>query len=297
MKRYLICALAFLFLVPGFASAHEYDDEDVRRMEGIEIETVVESPINDRESIVDLKESRDFMKHTESRQLNAGYKELTPVELKRSRDKAALGNTYVRYLKQGNFKAAEQILRAINPERIGEVRMYGTRKTVPVKFYQQERGYYCCPAACRGVLSARVSNPPSQNSLASQLGTTSSGTDFSSQIAKVINANIGWTAGSGYELLWAYDANTVFNNIQLDIDAGFAVVANIKSVLPKDGPHIPGYPMEKVRHYVVVCGIDDNKVCISDPASGINGYSEVPRQYWIKKADFMDLIRDRGIVW
>lgn len=237
------------------------------------------------------------MKPNESQKLNAGFQELTPLELKRSREKAALGNTYVRYLKQGKYEAAEQILRAINPERIEEVRMYGTRKKVPVKFYRQERGYYCCPAACRGVLSARVSNPPSQYTLASQLGTTTGGTDFSSRIAKVINENMGWTAGSGYEILWAYDQDTIFNNIQLDIDASFAVVANIKSCHPDYGPHIPGYPFETVRHYVVVCGIDDNKVCISDPASGINNYDQVPRQYWIKRSDFMDLIADRGIVW
>lgn len=114
--------------------------------------------------------------------------------------------------------------------------------TLQIDYQVQQTGYWCGPAATRIALSARIS-PPSQSTLAAQLGTTVNGTDHISQVTGVLNANLGtgWyetkempndpPTQAQRDLLW-YD-------IVLDIDHNYPLVANIVAPPGNQPPATP----------------------------------------------------------
>ncbi|RZS31132.1 peptidase C39-like protein [Herbihabitans rhizosphaerae] len=164
--------------------------------------------------------------------------------------------------------------------------------TLKVDYQVQETGYWCGPAATRIALSARV-GPPSQATLAEQLGTTQNGTDWIGQVTGVLNQNLG----NGYyetkempndppsqqqkELLW--------NDIVLDINNNYPIVANI--VAPP-GNQPPGYPPDQtIYHYFTIIGYDDvnRTVQIADPASFSGN-----QIYWLTFDQLASLIPPKG---
>jgi len=161
-----------------------------------------------------------------------------------------------------------------------------------VDYQVQETGYWCGPAATRCALSARVA-PPSQATLAMELGTHEGGTDHISQIATVLNARID--AGEYFIREMPNDPPTQGQIDQLwadvvdDINNNYAVVANI--VAPP-GNQPPGYPPDQtVYHYFTVIGYDTdyNTVLIADSAS-FNGY----QIYWLNFSQLATLIPPKG---
>ena len=166
-----------------------------------------------------------------------------------------------------------------------------TAKTLQVDFQYQETGYWCGPAATRIALSARVA-PPSQQQLANELPTTTNGTDWIGQVTRVLNNHVGtgWyetkempndppTQGQR-DLLW--------NDIVLDIDNNYPIVANI--VAPASN-HPPGYPNYTIYHYFTVIGYDsaDMTVLIADPA----GFAPTAT-YWLTFNQLATLIPPKG---
>ncbi|WP_329126592.1 C39 family peptidase [Streptomyces sp. NBC_01465] len=164
--------------------------------------------------------------------------------------------------------------------------------TLQIDYQVQQTGYWCGPAATRIALSARIS-PPSQSTLAAQLGTTVNGTDHISQVTGVLNANLGtgWyetkempndpPTQAQRDLLW-YD-------IVLDIDHNYPLVANI--VAPP-GNQPPGYPSDQtIYHYFTVIGYDDanRTVLIADPASFSGN-----QIYWLSFDQLATLIPPKG---
>lgn len=163
---------------------------------------------------------------------------------------------------------------------------------ISVEYQVQETGYWCGPAATRCALSARVA-PPSQATLAMELGTHEGGTDHISQIATVLNARID--AGEYFIREMPNDPPTQGQIDQLwadvvdDINNNYAVVANI--VAPP-GNQPPGYPPDQtVYHYFTVIGYDTdyNTVLIADSAS-FNGY----QIYWLNFSQLATLIPPKG---
>ena len=161
-----------------------------------------------------------------------------------------------------------------------------------VEYQVQETGYWCGPAATRIALSARVA-PPSQATLAAELGTHEGGTDDISQVKGVLNARID--AGEYFTRYMPNDPPTQAQRDQLwadvtaDIDNNYAVVANI--VAPP-GNQPPGYPSDQtVYHYFSVIGYDTdhNTVLIADSAS-FNGY----QIYWLDFGQLATLIPPKG---
>lgn len=167
----------------------------------------------------------------------------------------------------------------------------GVEKVLRFQHQWQQTGYWCGPAATRVAMSVRTSNPPSQATLAAQLGTHTGGTNHISQVSNVLRANLGVP----YEYRempndpptqWQRDQ--LWRDIIADIDAGFAVVANI--VAPP-GNQPPGYPSNQtVYHYIAVVGYDTNynTVLIADSAQFSLGV------YWLNFSQLATLIPPKG---
>lgn len=165
-------------------------------------------------------------------------------------------------------------------------------KVLQVDYQVQETGYWCGPAATRIALSARVS-PPSQATLAAELGTHTGGTDHISQITTVMNNRID--TGTYYTVEMPNDPPTqgqvdkLWADVTDDINNGFAVVANI--VAPP-GNQPPGYPPDQtIYHYFTVIGYnsDESTVLIGDSAS-FSGY----QIYWLTFHQLSTLIPPKG---
>ncbi len=166
----------------------------------------------------------------------------------------------------------------------------GTR-VLDVHWEAQTTSYWCGPTATKMALSARI-RPPSQAALASQLGTTTNGTDWVGQITGVLNADLGasWyvTREMPSDPPTQAQRDLLWNDIVRAIDDGFPIVANI--VAPPTN-HPPGYPNHTIYHYFTVAGYDlpNRRAFIADPAnfSG-NG------QYWLSFDQLATLIPPKG---
>ena len=156
----------------------------------------------------------------------------------------------------------------------------------------QQTGYWCGPAATRVVLSARIS-PPSQQTLANELGTTVNGTDWIGQVTAVLNDDLGGNYYKTTEM--PNDPPTqpqrdrLWNDVVHSIDKNFAIVANI--VAPP-GNQPPGYPSNQtIYHYFAVVGYNSEKreVYIADSAN-FSGY----QHYWLTLDKLATLIPPKG---
>ena len=164
-------------------------------------------------------------------------------------------------------------------------------RVLGVQYEAQQTGYWCGPTATDITLSARIP-PPGQAALASQLGTTTNGTDWIGQVTGVLNDDLGagWyttrempddpPTQAQRDLLWA--------DLTRAIDDGFPLVANI--VAPPSN-HPPGYPNTTIYHYFSVIGYDpsNRSAYIADPAN-FGGNQE----YWLTFDQLATLIPPKG---
>ncbi|WP_232376783.1 C39 family peptidase [Amycolatopsis aidingensis] len=175
------------------------------------------------------------------------------------------------------------------PATVGDV---GTAAVLDIQYQVQQTGYWCGPAATRIAISARRSNPPSQATLAAQLPTTTNGTDWIGQVTRVLNQNLGtgWyeTKEMPNDPPTQAQRDLLWRDIVLDINNGYAIVANI--VAPPSN-HPPGYPNYTVYHYFTVIGYDssDMTVKIADPANF--GGNKI---YWLTFNQLATLIPPKG---
>ncbi|MFI5584462.1 C39 family peptidase [Amycolatopsis sp. NPDC051758] len=167
-----------------------------------------------------------------------------------------------------------------------------TEAVLNIQYQVQETGYWCGPAATRIAMSARTGNLPSQGTLASQLGTTTNGTDWIGQVTGVLNGDLGTSWYETKEMPndppTQAQRDLLWNDIVLDINNGYAIVANI--VAPANN-HPPGYPNYTIYHYFTVIGYDssDMTVKIADPASF--GGNQI---YWLSFDQLATLIPPKG---
>ena len=162
---------------------------------------------------------------------------------------------------------------------------------VAVHYEAQSTGYWCGPTATDIALSARIA-PPGQSALATELGTTTNGTDKIDYVTNVLNQNLHATwfttrqmpddppSQAQRDLLW--------HDMTRAVDDGFAFVANI--VAPPSN-HPPGYPNTTIYHYFTVAGYnsDTRQAFIADPAD-FGGNQE----YWISFYQLATLIPPKG---
>ncbi|KNX37018.1 C39 family peptidase [Luteipulveratus halotolerans] len=156
----------------------------------------------------------------------------------------------------------------------------------------QETGYWCGPAATRIALSCRGVYQ-SQASLASQLGTTTNGTDYIGQVTGVLANHVGWyeTKNMPNDPPTQAQKDLLWNDISYNIDRGYALVANI--VAPP-GNQPPGYPSNQtIYHYFTIIGYNRDpawrQAYIADPANfGGNNH------YWLWFDQLASLIPPKG---
>ncbi|MBB4909525.1 C39 family peptidase [Actinophytocola algeriensis] len=159
-----------------------------------------------------------------------------------------------------------------------------------VDYQVQETGYWCGPAATRIALSARGVYR-SQADLAAELGTHTGGTDHIGQVTRVLGGYVGWyeTKEMPNDPPTQAQRDLLWRDIVLDIDNGYAIVANI--VAPP-GNQPPGYPPgQTIYHYFTVIGYNDANmtVLIADPASF--GGNQI---YWLTFNQLATLIPPKG---
>lgn len=94
--------------------------------------------------------------------------------------------------------------------------------TLSVVVESQATSYYCVPASSRVTLSAFISSLPSQSTLASQLGTTSSGT-YMSNVPAVLNS---YQSRNYYAFNSTSSLTDLRDRIQLDIQSYAAPLQN-----------------------------------------------------------------------
>ena len=159
-----------------------------------------------------------------------------------------------------------------------------------VDYQVQETGYWCGPAATRIALSARGVYR-SQGDLAAELGTHTGGTDHIGQVTRVLGGYVGWyeTKEMPNDPPTQAQRDLLWRDIVLDIDNGYAIVANI--VAPP-GNQPPGYPPgQTIYHYFTVIGYNDANmtVLIADPASFSGN-----QIYWLTFNQLATLIPPKG---
>ena len=164
-------------------------------------------------------------------------------------------------------------------------------KVLNIDYQVQSTGYWCGPAATRMALSARM-NPPSQATLAAELGTTTNGTDWIGQITAVLNSRLGATPYKTTEMPndppTTSQRNQLWADIVRSIDDNYPLVTNI--VAPPTN-HPPGYPNTTIYHYFTVIGYNPltSQVYIADSANfGGN------QQYWLSFDQLATLIPPKG---
>jgi hypothetical protein len=167
-----------------------------------------------------------------------------------------------------------------------------TEKILDHDYQIQETGYWCGPAATRVALSARMS-PPSQQTLANELGTTVNGTDYIGLITNVLNDRLGSPYYETTEMPndppSAAQRDELWHDVLLSINADFPIVANI--VAPP-GNQPPGYPANQtIYHYFAVVGYNTDKreVFIADSANFSGN-----QHYWLTLDKLATLIPPKG---
>ncbi len=172
---------------------------------------------------------------------------------------------------------------------------YGTSadpwRVLNVAYEVQTTSYWCGPTATKMALSARIA-PPSQQTIANQLPTSTNGTDWIGQVTRVLNQNLRapWyvtrelpndpPTPAQKDLLW--------RDLVRAIDNGFPLVANI--VAPPNN-HPPGYPNHTIYHYISVIGYnrETRQAYVADSANfGGN------QKYWLSFDQLATLIPPKG---
>lgn len=164
----------------------------------------------------------------------------------------------------------------------------------------QDTVYYCGPASSQTVIKSATGRFLTENELASQLGTTTNGTDYIGQFPSVLNRHMPEAkyvhvdmpndppTHAQKEKLWA--------DIVSSINAGYGVVANIVAP-PSNYPRAvapstisPSYAGGTVYHYIALMGYSDGggrRVWVAD-----SGF--YPFGYWIGFDQLATLIPPKG---
>jgi Peptidase_C39 like family len=164
-------------------------------------------------------------------------------------------------------------------------------RVLSYQFQWQQNGYYCGPAATRIALTAR-GYYYSQDYIASQLGTTTAGTNSAYDTTRVLNS-LGNTGFYETKMIWGNSATQAeINRLQwdvvFDIDRNYPIVANIiGTAMDTDGDWHTYWN----GHYLTVVGYSNDgwTVKIADPADA-NGYG----WYWMTTTRLAHWIALRG---
>ncbi|GIG93929.1 hypothetical protein Pma05_05020 [Plantactinospora mayteni] len=164
-------------------------------------------------------------------------------------------------------------------------------KLLDYQFQTQINGWYCGPAATRIALTVR-DKQPSQDAVAAELGTTTSGTNSAEDTTRALNKITGTDFYGTTAIPGGAATSAQMDRLQADVvhavTSGYAVVVNIAgSATDLDG----GWHSYPGGHYLTVVGYRDNgrTVKIADPA--IPGEDS---NYWMSTVDLANWAATRG---
>lgn len=172
-----------------------------------------------------------------------------------------------------------------------------TSKSLPITWQGQQTGYWCGPGSTRMALTARMSSPPTQTTLANYMGTTVNGTNHIGLVANALNHYLGtsvYVTRNISDPPAAGQQQALQNTIVGSISNGYAMVANVIS-----GWRPPGYPGGTIYHYVAIVGYDQGgaRALVADPAAACaagSGWCNVPKTYWVSISNLATWIGGKG---
>ncbi len=163
-------------------------------------------------------------------------------------------------------------------------------KDLKFDFQYQINGYYCGPAATRMAASTRIA-PPSQDTIAMAMGTTTSGTNSAADTTAELN-RLEHTDFYHTTFIPAGGATTsaiseLEKNAVHAISNGYGIVANIVGSAEDSSG---GFHEYDGGHYIAVIGYSDNgrSIHIADPAG------EGADTYWMSASTLANWMSSRG---
>ncbi|AKU15891.1 C39 family peptidase [Luteipulveratus mongoliensis] len=191
---------------------------------------------------------------------------------------------------------------------------FPSSRVLDIQWEQEEKGWWCGPAASRMALKSWVNNPMGQGGLADLMVTyePSWSNPFDWQTADVGAASDGMNEALDISgLPQAYTAveipslgkkgdpsvaDVLKDNARQSIGrSGHAMVVNIRST--EEHKLNDAYPDRDVYHYITVYGYseDGNTLYVADPASGMNDdYANVPQKYAVPTQDLANILNVSG---
>lgn len=138
---------------------------------------------------------------------------------------------------------------------------YLSETTLNVPAYKQETSYWCGPATTKQTMQFLTGSSNSQSSIASSLGTTSSGTD-GTKIVKYLNNNQSHYYYTIYELNQD-DIDTEYAQQMIDL----ALFQNAPVILRVNTKGISGWPYSSSGHFLNLSGQTQyaTKYQVTDP--------------------------------
>lgn len=201
-------------------------------------------------------------------------------------------------------------------EEISRSLTYPSEYSITINHVQQINRYYCGPATAVMLLSLTASNLSSYSSSDAQdfiagpdyLHTDSSGTawyigdDTQAQINNPNNYKMSY--GLNYRQYyqhgyyeWGYVSrpkstlDDVIDDVKFTVYMDYAVAVYGRSIYGTNSYIHNGYPTSPVTHWVVCNGWESNGgFIITDPASGISGFTTVPNSYTVTESTFYSFV-------
>lgn len=173
----------------------------------------------------------------------------------------------------------------------------------------QIRNYFCGPAAVSEML-AQVGVKVSQRAAARQLGTNTSGTDWSDAsgypVPKVLNAHQHETSYVAVALPWVpttAQISTFEKDLVTDLNRGAGVPLAGNAYEVPGGPHLVGHPAgQQIMHWFDIRGYSRSGAVTSyedsvHGAPSIAWSTTVPAYSSLPSATVADIVGARGYVW
>ena len=124
----------------------------------------------------------------------------------------------------------------------------GVYKTIGVPSYKQEKNYWCGPATVKQVVGFLKGSSSSQSTYASQLGTTTDGTEFS-KVDDILNKN---QSKNTYVYISIGSYSNWSNKIEYALSKNYPAVLDLK-ISPS---YMPKYTSSVAGHILNVSGVD-----------------------------------------
>lgn len=162
--------------------------------------------------------------------------------------------------------------------------------------------YWCGPAAVRSVLK-QWGKDVSQSTLASQLGTTTNGTNWGN-VGPVLNNRVGSSYYVYYPISYSATSTQIAGyKTRLKSSIGLhqhQFIGGAWEVV--NGPHLNGHPNKEIQHYVSIRGFSNygettNYQDSASGASSISWSSGVPAVSSIDSTKIARIFGGYGIIW